>query len=307
MKKTMLELLSKNKEKMSQKEFDELFNINEEEIATFLKKIGSERTSYISAEKIEEGLDTKYIGNQIYCFHEVDSTNTVAKFLAEFGAEEGTVVISELQTKGRGRLGKKWESPVGGIWLTIILRPDISPSKASFLTLATGVAVAKTLRKMNIDARIKWPNDILINKKKVSGILTEANAKFSSVDYVVVGVGIDSNLDTNILSGDVRERMISLSQELGKHIEETDIISMFLNEFEEIYNLFKEEKFKTILYDWRRMSETIGSYVKINQPLGKVLKGYAVGINKNGALIIEKDNGDLKKIISGECIIRNDK
>ena len=304
MKKKMLKLLSKNREDMSEKDLDEIIKIDEKEIAEAVKEVGLETSEYINTKKIKSYLKTKYIGHEILCFDEVDSTNTVAKFLAEFGSDEGAVVISEVQTKGKGRHGKKWESPTGGIWLSIILKPEISPSKASLITLATGVAVAKTLRNIGVDARIKWPNDILINDKKVSGILTEANAKFNTIDYVIVGIGIDSNLNIDVLPERLQKESTTLKEELETKITETELISKFLNEFEKVYDLFKEENFDDILYDWRKMSQTIGSYVEIKQTLGKSLKGYAVGINNRGALILEEDNGNLKKIISGECIIK---
>jgi BirA family biotin operon repressor/biotin-[acetyl-CoA-carboxylase] ligase len=306
MKKSMQELLSKNKEKMSENAAKGIFQIDEEEIAEYIKEIGKYEIDYIPTEEIKKGLATSYIGKEIYSFHEVESTNGVAKFLARFETVEGGVVISEIQTKGKGRLGRKWESPTGGIWLSIILKPDIEPSKASFITLATGVAVAKTLRKMNIDAKIKWPNDILINGKKVCGILTEANATFHTVDYVIVGVGIDSNLNTDILTHDIKEKTTSISNETPGEIKESEIIANFLNQFEEVYDLFKEEKFNEILCEWRKMSQTFGNYVEIKQPLGKILKGVAIGITNEGALVLELKNGTLKKVISGECIIRED-
>lgn len=306
MKKSMQELLSKNREKISEEAAEGIFQIDEAKISEFIKEVGNYEIDYIPSGKIRENLNTKYIGNDIYSFKEVESTNSVAKFLSRFGSKEGTIILSEIQTKGKGRRGKKWESPTGGIWLSIILKPDIEPSKAPIITLATGVAVAKTLRGMNIDARIKWPNDILINHKKVCGILTEANAKFSTVDYVIVGVGIDTRVNTDILADDLREKTTSIDNETPEEIEEYEIIANFLNEFEEIYELFKAGEFDEILYDWRRMSQTIGSFVEIKQPLGKVLRGTAVGINNQGALILELENGDLKKIISGECIIRED-
>jgi BirA family biotin operon repressor/biotin-[acetyl-CoA-carboxylase] ligase len=301
MKKNMLRLLSK---------YDEVFEESnsfpqndEKEIVDLVKILGSKGTDRIVINKIKEGLKTEFIGKEIYSFKEVDSTNTVAKFLAGAGTETGTVIIAEAQTKGKGRRGKKWESPIGGIWLSIILRPDISPSKASLITLATGVAVAKVIRSLGIDARIKWPNDILINNKKVCGILTEANAKSGTVDYVVVGVGIDSNLKITNFPPDLQPGATTLKNELENDVNELNIIKNFLDEFEKIYNTFTEERFDDILYDWRKMSQTIGSYVEIKQPLGKTLKGYAIGINNKGALVLELDNGELKKIISGECVI----
>lgn len=304
MKKKMQKLLSENEEKISQNS-ESIFKIGDKEISTTIKELGRKKTERIIVDEIEKKLDTEYIGQEIYCFQEVDSTNNVAKFLAESGTNEGTIIIAETQTKGKGSRGKKWESPLGGIWLSIILRPDISPSKAPLITLATGVAVTNVLRNLGVDARIKWPNDILINDKKVSGILTEANAKFNTVDYVIVGIGIDSNLNIENLPSRIQPGSTSLKKELKTDIDESQVIANFLHEFEKIYNLFKEEKFDDILYYWRSLAHTIGNNVEIQQTLGKKIKGYAVGINRKGALILEKHDGTLIKVISGECIVQD--
>ena len=306
MKKSMQNLLLKNKEKISKEVAERIFQIDEVEIAELIKEIGNHEIDYIPTREIKENLATKYIGKNIYSFHEVESTNNVAKFLAEFGSPEGTIVLSETQTKGRGRRGNEWESPRGGIWLSIILKPNIEPPKASIITLATGVAVAKILRKMKIDAKIKWPNDILINNKKVCGILTEANAKSNTIDYVIVGVGIDTQVDINSLDENIQEKTTSINKETSEEIEDPQIVAKFLNEFEEIYNLFKDKNFDKILYEWKQMNQTIGSYVEVKQPFGEVFKGTAIGIDKQGALMLELENGELKKIISGECIIHKD-
>ena len=301
--KKILEIMEKKREDIFVKDLKEEL-LGENEIAKLLKEKGLQSTNYIHLEKIEKKLKTKYIGNEILVFKEVDSTNTVAEFLAETGIGEGTVVISETQTKGKGRYGRKWESPKGGIWLSIILKPDISPSKASFITLATGVAVAKTLKSMGADVGIKWPNDILINNKKVSGILTEASTSFNKVDYVIVGIGIDNNFNIDILPKELQNKSTTLKNELKTNITNTELILKFLNEFEKVYELFKEEKFDDILYYWRKMSATIGRQVEIKQSHEKTLKGYAVGINKEGALILEEDDGKLRKILSGDCLIK---
>jgi BirA family biotin operon repressor/biotin-[acetyl-CoA-carboxylase] ligase len=279
----------------------ESVTIDESKIAKFIKDLGTKGAKNIDVSQIKDNLNTEYIGNKIYGFQEIESTNTIAKFLAGTGVEEGTVVMARTQTGGRGRSGKKWESPVGGIWLSIILRPDISPTKASLITLATGIAVANAIRNLGIDARIKWPNDILINNKKISGILTEANTKFSVVDYVVVGIGIDSNLDIDTLPENLQTKITSLKNELDKNIDENEVIKSLLEEFEKIYNVFIKEDFDEIIYQWRNLAQTIGNDIEIRQRGGKIFKGYAVGINKKGALIMELDNGELKKIISGEC------
>lgn len=304
MKKKMFELLLKNKEDLSLKNLNETL-ITDAEISKAIKELGQINTENFLNPKTEKYLKTKYIGNEILMFKEVDSTNTVAEFLAENGTDEGTIIISEIQTHGKGRHGRKWESPKGGVWLSIILKPDIIPSKAPFITLATGVAVAKTLQNFGAEARIKWPNDILINDKKVSGILTEASTISNKIDYVIVGVGIDNNFSISQFPEELQKISTTLENELKTEVKDTELISKFLNEFEKIYDLFKEEKIDEILNDWRKMSATIGNHVEIKQG-PKSIKGYVVGINDEGALVLEENNGNLREITSGECIIKKE-
>lgn len=252
--------------------------------------------------EVKRELKTNFIGHDIHYFKEVDSTNDVAKYLAEEGAEEGTIVIAEIQNRGKGRRGKTWISPPGGVWMSIILRPDIPPFNAPQLTLVTGVAVAETLQKeCNLDVGIKWPNDILIGNKKVCGILTEVNASIEKVNYVVVGIGIDMNVDVPLLPPDLQKGATSLKNELNTEINGAILVQKFLLEFETIYNEFKAGKFPEILKEWRSLSKTIGNNVEV-RTRGKTIRGEAVGINKEGILILELEDGSLRKIISGECL-----
>lgn len=252
--------------------------------------------------ELQRNLSTSYIGQEIHHYKEVDSTNEVAKQLAQEGSPEGTIVIAESQRSGRGRRGKKWLSPSGGVWMTILLRPDIPPSQAPQLTLVTGVAVAETLdQECRLDVGIKWPNDILIGEKKVCGILTEASANPNGLEYVVVGIGIDLNVDVDAFPPELREGATSLKQELEKEISSVELVQKFLLNFETLYNEFKKGKFSDILKEWRRLSKTVGSYVEVHKR-GKVVRGEAVGITKEGVLILEMDDGSLRKVISGECI-----
>lgn len=255
--------------------------------------------------EIKRGLETEFIGHDIHYFNEVDSTNEVAKYLAEEGAEEGTMVIAETQKQGKASRGKTWISPPGGVWMTIILRPNIPPSKAPLLTLVTGVAVAKTLAKeCKLDVSIKWPNDILIGKNKVCGILTEISADLEKVNYVVVGVGIDMNVDVSQFLSDLEKGATSLQNELETEINGVLLVQRFLLEFEKVYKKFKDDKFPEILNDWRALSSTIGANVEI-RTRGKTVRGEAVGINKDGVLILELEDGSLHKMISGECLYIN--
>ena len=252
--------------------------------------------------EVKKGLNTDFIGHDIHYFKEVDSTNEVAKYLAKNGAEEGTIVISEIQNRGKGRRGKTWISPPGGVWMTIILRPDIIPSSAPQLTLVTGVAVAETLKKeCKLDVGIKWPNDILIGNKKVCGILTEVNASINKVNYVVVGIGIDMNVDVPLFPPELQRGATSLKNELDTEINGALLVQKFLLEFENYYNEFKEGNFPEILNKWRLLSKTIGNNVEV-RTRGKTVRGEAVGINKDGVLILELEDGSLRKMISGECL-----
>ena len=218
----------------------------------------------------------------------------------------GTVVISEKQTKAKGRSGKPWESPLGGVWLSIILKPNVDQSKFPLITLATGVAVAKTLEKIGVEEpEIKWPNDIMINGKKVCGILTEAIAKFNTVENVIIGVGIDANLDVSEFPEELQAGTTTLKEELEREGNENLLIRIFLEEFEKISELFNHEGYEIILKEWRKRSYSIGKIVEVREPFNTYYDGYVVGINKEGALIVEKIDGTLKKVISGECIIKN--
>jgi BirA family transcriptional regulator, biotin operon repressor / biotin---[acetyl-CoA-carboxylase] ligase len=252
--------------------------------------------------EVKKGLKTEFIGHDIHYFKEVDSTNDVARYLAEEGAKEGTMVVAEIQNRGKGRRGKTWISPPGGVWMSIILRPDIPPFSAPQLTLVTGVAVARTLKKeLKLDVGIKWPNDILIGNKKVCGILTEVNASIEHVNHVVVGIGIDMNVDVPLFPKELQLDATSLKNELNTEINGALLVQKFLLELENLYKKFTEGKFPEILNEWRLLSTTIGSNVEV-RTRGKTVRGEAVGINKDGVLILELEDGSLRKMISGECL-----
>lgn len=260
-----------------------------------------EELTLILPHKLKDALNTSYIGKEIHYFREVDSTNEVAKELAKEGAPEGTVVIAEKQRKGKGRGGKLWISPIGGAWMSIILRPDTLPINAPQLTFTAGVAAAKTIKEeYGIPVGIKWPNDILIEDKKVCGILTEISTERDSIDYIIAGIGIDANVDLDLLPPELREETTSLKSVLEEEISRMKLVRKFLENFEETYNQFNQGNFQKILQKWRKYSKTIGSNVEIRKGT-EVIQGEAVGVNREGALILELKDGSLKKIISGEC------
>ena len=260
-----------------------------------------EELTLILPHKLKDDLSTSYIGQEIHYFREVDSTNEVAKRLAEEGAAEGTVVIAERQRKGKGRGGKPWISPIGGAWMSIILRPDTLPMNAPQLTFTAGVATAKTIKgEYGLEVGIKWPNDILIEDKKVCGILTEISTERDSIDYIIAGIGIDANVDLENIPPELRNETTSLKTELEQEISRMLLVRRFLENFEAMYNEFNKGNFQKILQEWRKFSTTIGSYVEIRKGT-EIVRGEAVGVNKEGMLILELKDGSLRKIISGEC------
>ena len=298
--------LLKKENKLSEETISEIKNINIDDFSNVVKELGKEETTYIKASEISKNLNTKFIGKNLFIYNEVSSTNTVAKFLSMNNVENGTVVISEKQTNARGRSGKSWESPLGGIWLSVILNPSVDHSRLPLITLATGVAVAKTFERVGIpNPEIKWPNDIMINGKKACGILTEAVAKFNTIENIIVGVGIDANLDVSQFPEELQSGTTTLKEELNRDGDENLLISIFLEELEKIIELFQDKEYETILKEWRKRSYTIGKIVEVREPFNTYYDAYVVGIGKEGALIVEKIDGSLEKVISGECIIKN--
>ncbi|WP_299522462.1 biotin--[acetyl-CoA-carboxylase] ligase [uncultured Methanobrevibacter sp.] len=298
--------LLKKEEKLSEETIAELSNIEISDFSDSVKELGKNETAYIKREEILKDLNTTYIGKDMYIFNEVMSTNTIAKFLSMNGVGNGAVVISEKQTKARGRSGKNWESPLGGVWLSIILNPNVTHSKIPLITLATGVAVENTLKRIGIqNAEIKWPNDILINDKKVCGILTEAITSFNTIESVIIGVGIDANITLKDFPEELKEKMTTLNKETGEKIDENLLIKTFLEEFEKISKQFMNEEYENILKEWRKHSYTIGKIVEVHEPFSKPYDGYVLGISRDGSLVVEKIDGTLEKVISGECVIKN--
>lgn len=297
--------LLKKEGKLSEKTIDEISNIEIGDFSDLVRELGKEETEHIKRDEISKNLNTKYIGKDIYIFNEVMSTNTIAKFLSMNGVGNGAVVISEKQTKARGRSGKNWESPLGGVWLSIILNPNVNHSKIPLITLATGVAVENTLKRIGVkNAEIKWPNDILIHGKKVCGILTEAITSFNTIESVIIGVGIDANISIENFPEELRENMTTLNDEIGEKVDKNLLIKLFLEEFEKISEQFINEEYETILKEWRKNSYTIGKIVEVHEPFSKPYDGYVLGISRDGSLVVEKIDGTLEKVISGECIIK---
>jgi len=253
--------------------------------------------------KVKDGLTTKVVGRVVLYFQGLPSTNDVAKELALRGVREGTVIVAETQTSGRGRLKRKWISPEGGIWLSIILRPKTAPKHTPKLTLMASVAVAKTIRKLfPVRAEIKWPNDILISNKKVCGILTEAKTRGEALDFVIIGIGINANFDVNSLPNSLRYSSTTLKEELKKEVERESVLRTLLNETDYYYDMFKKEEFGTILKEWRHFASFLGSYVKVVSHKEKI-EGWAIDIDGDGALMVKLRDETMRKVTAGDIVI----
>jgi len=232
---------------------------------------------------------------RIHYFREIGSTMDVARELARKGAGEGTIVIAEAQAHGRGRLSREWLSPKGGIYFTLILRPSISPAYAPRINLMASVAVATTIRKLfGLNAELKWPNDVLIEGRKVCGILAEMDAEMDVVNFVNVGIGINANTSVP----QFEKTATSLKDMLGREISRKEFLSVVLVELERRQALLMEG---ALLDEWKKLSGTLNKYVRILSP-GEVIVGRAIDIDTTGALIIRKRNGSLKKALAGDCI-----
>lgn len=257
-----------------------------------------ERHDLLSPYEIRRGLGTAVLGREVLCLGEVGSTNDVAKARAAEGSAEGLVVVAAVQREGRGRLGRTWRSPVGGVWLSVLLRPRLAPERAPILALAAGVAVARSLKGLyGLDARLKWPNDVLVGGKKVSGILTEMGAELGRLDYVVVGVGVNADFGLEALPADLRERATTLREEVGGSISRLALVRRILEELEGTYEAALDQG---LLEEYKTLSATLGKMVRVVTG-DATLEGRAVDVDRDGALIIERGD-DLVRALYGECV-----
>ncbi len=275
--------------------------------------------------EIKRDLKTKILGKKIYHFKEIGSTNDFAIKLARKGIGEGAIVVAETQAKGKGRLGREWSSPFGGLWISIILRPEILPTQAPRMTIIAALGVAKTIRKLYpLDAFIKWPNDVLIRSKvgtirangrmrkkrsrvfkKVCGILTEMGAEQDTVNYVVIGIGVNLNIDIKKFPMEFRKNTTSIEKELGRKIDSVEFTKRMLEEIENFYLLLKKRGFAPILKEWKKISATLGKRIKAVSG-NRIIEGKAIDIDSHGALIIKTKEGKKEKILAGDVtLMRN--
>jgi BirA family biotin operon repressor/biotin-[acetyl-CoA-carboxylase] ligase len=255
--------------------------------------------------EIKHLLETKWMGKTIHYYHTVDSTNSMAYELALNGAEEGEVVITESQKKGRGRLGRQWFSPSFlNLYLSVILRPQIPPHQASLITLVAAVATANAIQKSSgLLPLIKWPNDILLRGRKVAGLLNEIHSEMDRIHFVILGIGVNLNMDLQAFSKEIRNVATSLKRETRKVISRKIFLSILLRELEWWYETFLKEGAPPILREWRDRAQIQGRPVKVTS-FGKTLAGVAIDIDSDGALILKTENGERKRVVAGDIEYR---
>lgn len=245
------------------------------------------------------------MGRSIHHFHSTDSTNSMAYQLALKGAEEGEVVVAETQKKGRGRLGRKWYSPpLTNLYLSVILRPEIPPQQASLMTLMAAVATAGAIHKFSgLQPTIKWPNDILLNDRKVAGLLNEIHSEMDRAHFVILGIGVNLNMDEKMFSKEILSLATSLKRETGQSISRKAFLQTLLEELEMWYETFLREGAPAVLKAWRDRARIRGRPVKVTS-FGQVLLGKAIDIDSDGSLIIETEEGERRRVVAGDIEYR---
>ncbi|MBU3107621.1 biotin--[acetyl-CoA-carboxylase] ligase [Clostridium gasigenes] len=317
MKEEILNLLKSNNNYISGEEISKLIGITRSSVWKYINMLkkdgyiidGVSNKGYklifeadlISLNEIKSNLTTNFMGKELHYFKEVSSTNSTAKDLAIKDAPNGTLVISEIQTSGKGRLGRVWTSPKGGIWASLILRPDIEPINCPKITLIAAAAEAITLESYNLKPEIKWPNDLLLKNKKFSGILTEMSCDMDRVNYIILGFGINVNLSKEDIPNDLLDKATSLSIECGCNLNRTELLCNYLQNFETLYNefIFNNSIDKTIDI-CRKNSMLIGKKIIITSR-DKDENVFCIDIATSGELLVRDFLGKERLIFSGEA------
>ena len=253
----------------------------------------------ISTDRLKGGLDTKWLGKEIVYFPELDTTQRIAHELARNGSPHGTIVITDEQKKGKGRLGRTWYSEKGkGIWMSIIIRPEFSFQQAPQITLLTSVILAKTLRKLyEKPFEIKWPNDLYIDGKKLSGILTEIHGEQDQIHYLIIGVGI--NTHASDFPEELEKKATSIQELMGQAPKRMTILHHFFREFEQSYARFIDEGFQPFFEEYNQLLFGKGKAITVQQ-WNQQVEGEILGIDPNGYLLLQNENEEEIKVVSGD-------
>jgi BirA family biotin operon repressor/biotin-[acetyl-CoA-carboxylase] ligase len=255
----------------------------------------------LSPEEVLPGLKTKSFGRRIHYFTSLSSTNTEAYQLALRGGREGEVVVAESQRQGKGRVGRPWFSPAFlNLYLSVILRPPISPHQASLITFMAAVATAEAVERYSgVKPSIKWPNDILVKGRKMAGLLNEIHSEADRIHFVILGIGINLNVDEDMFPREIRLLATSLKREMGRTISRKTFLQILLEALEHWYGIFLEKGSSPILGAWRDRARIAGKQVRISS-FDEVFVGRAVDVDAEGALLVQMRGGKQKRIVAGD-------
>ena len=320
MKAEILSLLRERRSYVSGQELCEHFNVSRTAVWKAVNKLKKEgyciqavqnrgyllvsEDEVFGQNELESRMDTEWAGHPVSFYETINSTNLRAKLDADNGAPEGALVVADMQTAGRGRRGRTWSSPAGlNVYFTLILKPRYVPDKASMVTLVMALAVAEGIRETcGVEAGIKWPNDIVVNGKKVCGILTEMSVEKDFIHHVVIGVGINVGLQE--FAPELADTATSLQAECGRKVPKAALVANIMKAFEKYYESFREKTDLSDLVDsYNKMLVNRGKTVRVLDPKGEY-SGVAEGINELGELLVELPDGHVENVYAGEVSVR---
>jgi len=257
----------------------------------------------LSPDEIQRGLATQRLGRRVHYFGEMDSTNVYAHQLAEEGAAEGEIVIAEGQTLGKGRLGRKWVSPPYlNLYLSVIVRPKLPPAHASQITLMSAVALAETVQSfIAFPPDIKWPNDIMVRGKKLAGILTESSCEGDRIRFMVLGIGVNLNFPPELMPETIQDRATSIMMVTRRPVDRGAFTCRLIQNLDRCYGDLEDRGFSLMARRWESFFSLRGKRVRVEMTDEKIL-GKALGIDTDGALLLEDDQGAVRRIVAGDVI-----
>jgi BirA family transcriptional regulator, biotin operon repressor / biotin---[acetyl-CoA-carboxylase] ligase len=250
---------------------------------------------------LQKGLNTRVFGNKIYTFDSIDSTNNCAKAVAGCGAKEGTIIIAEHQTAGKGRLGRQWEAnPNENLIFSIVLRPRLSPDATNLLPLYVAVALSQAIERMTgLTVECKWPNDLLINNRKVAGVLIEASTKNGGIEHVVIGVGV--NVNQHRFAGELQSKATSLKLALGREVDRAALFQEILSSLESNYNSIMSDGLQSIVPTWLSRSSMVNRKISVSER-GTVISGIVKGLSNEGGLVLKTATAE-RTLYAGDVTI----
>jgi BirA family transcriptional regulator, biotin operon repressor / biotin---[acetyl-CoA-carboxylase] ligase len=261
------------------------------------------RPNPLTADAIRSGLRTERFGRTLHLYDRIESTNTAALAMAEAGAPEGTVILADSQTQGRGRMGRVWHSPPDvNLYLSIIFRPECAAIRIGLWSLGAAVAVARAIEEnLTLPARLKWPNDILVHNKKISGLLMESATQSGRSKHIILGIGLNVNLTREALPESLRSSVTSLREECGRQMDRVEILQRLLEQIELHYDNFRTTPAQGILEGYAALSETLGQTVRVSE-MNRTWTGNVMGFTPEGALVLQKPDGQ-NVIVHSEDVV----